>query len=249
MISKNEVKLIASLGQKKYRESAGLFVAEGEKLCKDLLNSTLRLHSAYSTREDVGFEMISEQIMKRISRASSTPSHLGVFFIPEPKKLDSIPVQNELILALDDVQDPGNLGTILRTACWFGITHVVCSYGCADCFNPKVVQSSMGAICQVNVYYTDLSMYLEENSDFPRYGTFLEGETLFQTELSTNGIIVLGNEGQGISPTIANHINKKLLIPSYVRKDISTQFSGVESLNVASATAIICSEFKRRHKL
>jgi TrmH family RNA methyltransferase len=249
MLSKNEIKLITSLGQKKYRESAGLFVAEGEKLCKDLMNSTLRLYAAYSTKEDIGFETILQETMDRISRTSSSTSHLAIFYIPIQKMLHSIPIAHELILGLDDVQDPGNLGTILRTACWFGITHVVCSPGCADCYNPKVVQSSMGAISQVNVYYTDLSKYLQENSIFPRYGTFLEGECLFETELSTNGIVVLGNEGQGISPAVANNINKKLFIPSFVRNDMSTQFSGVESLNVASATAIICSEFKRRHKL
>ena len=246
MLSKNEIKLIASLGQKKFRENTGLFVAEGEKLCKDLMQSPLRLYAAYSTGDEHGFEPITFQTMSKISRAASTPGHLAVFYIPERKPLQDIPIHSELILALDDIQDPGNLGTIIRTACWFGISHIVCSTGCADCYNPKVIQSSMGAISHVNVYYTDLATYLQDNPEFPRYGTFLEGENIFKSDLNMNGIVVLGNEGQGISEAVANNIDKKLWIPSFIKNDQDSQFSGVESLNVASATAIICSEFKRQ---
>ena len=246
MLSKNEIKQIASLGQKKHREDTGLFVAEGEKLCKDLIRSDLKLYSAYSTKIDQGFEIAPEETMRKIAQASSIPTHLAVFHIPKYANTDHINAGDELILALDEVQDPGNLGTILRTACWFGLKTIVCSTNCADAFNPKVVQASMGAISKVRIFYTDLPEFLSQNLVNPRYGTFLEGESVYEARLSRNGIIVLGNEGKGISPEAAKLVDRKLFIPCFADPASGQEFQGVESLNVASAAAILCSEFKRR---
>lgn len=245
MLSKSEIKQIASLGQKKNRTATGWFVAEGEKLCKDLMRSGLRVHAAFSVHADPDFVLVPIETMQKISRAASTPSHLAVFYIPKQPDISAIPLQSELVLALDEVQDPGNMGTIIRTACWFGISHIVCSPGCADCYNPKVVQSSMGAVSHVNIYYTDLAKFLHEIQGTPRYGTFLEGQCLFEMKLTETGIIVLGNEGNGISAAVEKCIDTKLFIPSYSKNNSGSAFQGVESLNVAGATAIICSEFKR----
>jgi TrmH family RNA methyltransferase len=144
-------------------------------------------------------------------------------------------------LALDRVQNPGNLGTIIRLADWFGISDIICSEDTADCFNPKVVQATMGAILRVHVHYINLAAWLKNQHDTKIYGTFLEGENIYSAQLDKSGVIVMGNEGQGISAEVAATVSHKLLIPPY-----PADRSGSESLNVAVATAVICSEFRRR---
>jgi len=175
--------------------------------------------------------------MQQISNLKTASPVLAVVEIP-PVKTETIPL-NELILALDDIQDPGNLGTIIRLADWFGINYIVCSSFSVDAYGPKTVQATMGSLTKVKIVYTDLYSFLKPLSEeVPIYGTFLEGENIYQTKLSENGVIVMGNEGKGISPEITKLVSNKLMIPSFASNP-------PESLNVAVATAITCSEFKR----
>ena len=178
--------------------------------------------------------------MERISQLKSANSVLAVVELPRHSLAKAQPAKN-LVLALDRVQNPGNLGTIIRLADWFGISDIVCSEDTADCFNPKVVQATMGAILRVRVHYTNLSQWFANQHDTKIYGTFLEGENIYSAELDKSGVIVMGNEGQGISAEVAETVSHKLLIPPY-----PADRCGSESLNVAVATAVICSEFRRR---
>lgn len=230
MISKNRLKQLRSLATKKGRDKARLFVAEGPKVVHDLTAAGFR--TAYVLDED--------EDVRQASFLQHPQGVLGVFEMPEwPFKA---PQADELCLALDGVQDPGNLGTIIRVADWFGIHSIYCSPDTADCWNPKVVQATMGSIARVHIYYTDLEQLLPTlPSDYPVYGTLLDGQDLYATDLMPHGVIVMGNEGNGISPAIRQMINRRLLIPSYP-KDAPT----AESLNVAIATAITCAEFRRR---
>lgn len=251
MLSKNKIKLIRSLVLKKNRLDEGLFVAEGKKLVFDLIESQLSLREVFCTREILGelVRLNADQItelkkeeMERISSLKSTPEIIALFEIPA-SALNWDEIKSDLCLALDSVQDPGNLGTIVRLADWFGIKNIICSEGCADIYNPKTVQSTMGAIARVNVQYLSLSDFLSHAVmlRIPVYGTFLEGENLFSTELTSNGIVVMGNEGSGISKEIEPFISKKINIPSYPLMN-----NGSESLNVAVAASIVCAEFRRR---
>jgi TrmH family RNA methyltransferase len=184
--------------------------------------------------------MIKPSEMERISALKSPTEHLALFRIPK-QQLNSEQVRSDITLVLDDVQDPGNLGTIIRLADWFGISDIVCSEDTADCFNPKVVQATMGAILRVRVHYTNLAEWLSSHKGATIYGTFLEGENIYNAQLEKSGVIVMGNEGQGISAEVAEKVSHKLLIPPY-----PADRCGSESLNVAVATAVICSEFRRR---
>jgi TrmH family RNA methyltransferase len=185
-------------------------------------------------------EIISEKEMERISQLKTANSVLAVVELPRHSLAKAQPAKN-LVLALDRVQNPGNLGTIIRLADWFGISDIVCSEDSADCFNPKVVQATMGAILRVRVHYTNLPQWLANQRDTKIYGTFLEGENIYSAQLDKAGVIVMGNEGQGISTEVAETVTHKLLIPPY-----PADRCGSESLNVAVATAVICSEFRRR---
>jgi len=253
MLSKNKQKLITSLAKKKYRDSHRLFIAEGDKLVTDLISNHLSCslivcteqwhnscHQALTQCQEV--IITDESQLKKVSQLKSPPPVIGIF---EQKKntSTSIPLAEQLVLFLDEVQDPGNLGTIIRLADWFGIHHVVCSKGCADVYNHKTIQSTMGAIARVNIHYIDPIEFFKmaKKTEIPVYGTFLEGENIYSKSLTNNGIIVMGNEGKGISPAIEPYVSKKLFIPNYpAGADTS------ESLNVSIATAIVCAEFRRR---
>ena len=242
MITKAQIQSIKALADKRGREEQGAFIAEGEKLVAELAASHLVVRSIYATKPlFAGAEVIAARDMERISQLKTANSTLAVVEIPRYNLTDAKPDKN-LVLALDRVQNPGNLGTIIRLADWFGITDIVCSKDCADCFNPKVVQATMGAIIRIRVHYTDLAQWLENrrNSGVNIYGTFLDGDNIYKTEKSGCGIIVMGNEGQGISPECEKSVTHRLYIPPY-----PADRAGSESLNVAIATAITCSEFRR----
>ena len=246
MLSKNQIKLIKSLETKKNRKREGLFVAEGPKVVGDLLRAGYMPHSIFSTVSRPDAELITDDELRRISFLQHPQEVLGVFHIPTPSQTSDIIHQTStLSLALDGVQDPGNLGTIIRIADWFGITQIYCSPDTADVYNPKVVQATMGSLAHVNVTYCDLVPLLSK-ADVPIYGTLLDGQDIYQQPLSENGIIVMGNEGNGISTEVRQLVTNKLLIPNY-NKNSET----AESLNVAIATAITLSEFRRlqRHTL
>ncbi len=240
MISKNHIKLIHSLELKKNRKREGLFVAEGPKVVGDLLMAGYQPRMLFSTTERPDAELINEEELHKISFLQHPQEVLAIFEIPTPSTHH--PAPKTLSLALDGVQDPGNLGTIIRVADWFGITNIYCSLDTADVYNPKVVQATMGSLAHVQVTYTDLSeLFKGMSSSFPIYGTLLDGENIYEQELTSQGIIVMGNEGKGISPEVRQYITHKLLIP-----DFHTDGLRAESLNVAIATAITCSEFRRR---
>ena len=241
MITRAEILAIKALATKQGREEQGAFIAEGEKLVGEIRNSKLRIRKIYQTKPlFADAEMVSEKEMERISQLKTANSVLAVVETPK-SKISSVKPDSNLVLALDRVQNPGNLGTIIRLADWFGISDIVCSEDSADCFNPKVMQATMGAILRVRVHYTNLAKWLGEQRGAKVYGTFLEGENIYSAQLDKSGIIVMGNEGQGISTEVAATVSHKLLIPPY-----PADRSGSESLNVAVATAVICSEFRRR---
>lgn len=242
MITKAEIQSIKALADKRGRVEQGAFIAEGEKLVAELRASHLAVRKVYATKPlFADAEVIAERDMERISQLKTSNSTLAVVEIPRYNLADAKPDKN-LVLALDRVQNPGNLGTIIRLADWFGITDIVCSADSADCFNPKVVQATMGAIIRVRVHYTDLQRWLSEqrSKGVKIYGTFLDGENIYKTEKGSCGVIVMGNEGQGISPECEQSVTHRLYIPPYPADN-----SGSESLNVAIATAITCSEFRR----
>lgn len=240
MLSKNQIKYITQLKQKKYRTQEKVFVVEGLKSVKELLDSSLELIHLYSTRpwhtslSGVNFTLISEAELKKISSLKTPNQCLAVFKMKEPKT----PSTEGLKIALDDVRDPGNLGTIIRLCDWFGISDLICSEETVDLYNSKVVQATMGSLVRVNVYYTDLNVYL---ASYPHsvFGTFMEGANIYKEDLPDEGIIVMGNEANGISDEIELLVNQKLSIPRF------GNLQTTESLNVATATAIFLSEFKR----
>lgn len=236
MVSKNQIKRIISLQQKKYRKESGLFFVEGKKVIQELLDSKFVLEELFVTEslfEHIPQQtLISESDLKKISALTNPNNCLAVFRMPEPKKIN----EKGIILALDKIRDPGNLGTIIRLCDWFGITDLVCSEDTVDLYNPKVLQATMGSITRVNVSYVNLNTFLAETK-LPVFGTFMEGENLYKSQLPQKGIIVLGNEANGISAEIEELITDKITIPRFGNP--------TESLNVATATAIILSEFRR----
>jgi TrmH family RNA methyltransferase len=253
MLSKNKIKYIRSLELKKNRKEEQVFVAEGHKLVGDLLGHfPCRLLVATRTWLDRNPNVRAEEIIEvtpdELTRASlqKTPQEVLAVFDQPVYEMDASVVSKELCLALDDVQDPGNLGTIIRLADWFGIRHIFCSPASADAFNPKVVQATMGALARVQIHYTPLAPLLEElkGREVPIYGTFLDGEDLYEKSLAPHGLIIMGNEGNGISSEVAEYVNERLFIPNY---PLGVETS--ESLNVATATAIICAEFRRRMRV
>ena len=247
-MTKAEIQLIRSLADKRGRTEQGLFLAEGEKLIGELRTSHLRVRRIYAleglfTGEEV--EVVSPREMERISQLKTPSNSVAVVEIPR-YRLRPEELRGQLTLALDEVQNPGNLGTIIRLADWFGIREILCSEGTADCFNPKVVQATMGAILRVRVHYTDLAATLAGavRDGIAVYGTFLEGENLYESRLSPTGIVVMGNEGRGVTPSVAECISRKLFIPPW-----PADRHGSESLNVAMATGIVCAEFRRQTTL
>lgn len=248
MLSKNKIKYIKSLELKKNRKDEKVFVAEGHKSVDELL-TVFSCKIIVATSEWIGRHEninaqeiieVSEEELAKASFLKNPQAVLAVFSQPE-YKLDLTLPQTSLCLALDDVQDPGNLGTILRVADWFGIENVFCSPGTADIYNPKTVQATMGAISRVRVHYCDLAAFISSLKDVNVYGTFLDGKNMYDSPLSENGLIVMGNEGNGISAQIEELVNSKLFIPNFPAGRATS-----ESLNVAMATGIICAEFRRR---
>jgi len=248
MISKNKIKFIRSLEKKKFRNESGCFLAEGNKLVTDILpffecECLIAKASWLAMRGDIrAKELIiaEDDDIEKISLLKTPQDVLAVFRQPL-YDLDKEALRNELTLVLDGIQDPGNLGTIIRLADWFGLKRLICSPDTADVYNPKTVQATMGAIARVQVFYVSLSEWLNDSDDIPVYGAFLEGKNIYEETLSPSGLIVMGNEGNGISPPVEERITHKLYIPNYPPEAETT-----ESLNVATATAIVCSEFRRR---
>ena len=231
-ITQSEIKRIRSLREKKYRDALGLFVVEGEKMVREALASDFEVVSVWR-RDEIG-----DAAMDRISQLSTPSPVLAVVARPQSEE----PVlEKALCLALDGIRDPGNLGTILRTADWFGVRTVYLSDDCADLFNPKVIQSSMGSVFRVHAFPADLPALARRfrEAGMPVYGTFLDGRDLYREPLSAAGLVVMGNEASGIRPAVAAEVDARLLIPAFGG-------SGAESLNVAAATAITLSEFRRR---
>ncbi len=236
MVTKSQIKRILSLHQKKYRNKHGLFFAESQKVIIELLNSDFILEELLVT-EDIFKEVpirqiISESELKKISALTNANNCLAVFRIPKEKKIE----EKNLIVALDKIRDPGNIGTIIRLCDWFGIKELVCSEDTVDLYNPKVIQATMGSIARVNVTYLDLNEFIFQTK-LPIFGTFIKGENIYKTNLPQEGVLVLGNEANGISGEIEKLITQKLTIPRFGNP--------TESLNVATATAILLSEFKR----
>jgi TrmH family RNA methyltransferase len=237
MVSKNQIKLITGLQQKKFRTANGLFIAEGAKVIGELLHSRFELVDLFQTEsvfEEKGIQMITEADLKKLSALSTPNNCLAVFKIP----VEQQPQKTGLIIALDDIRDPGNLGAIIRLCDWFGVKQLVCSSETADLYNPKVVQATMGSMARVQVNYVDLKAFLTK-SELPIFGTFMDGENVYKQNLPKDGIVILGNEANGISEEVEKIVKNRLAIPRF---GILQQ---TESLNVATAAAIILSEFRR----
>lgn len=248
MISKATIKKIHALDMRKFRRNERLFVAEGPKLVDELCATMKPVYIAALPEwisenakivSGTEYDIVTPDELQRASLQKNPQQVIALFPIPE-HRFCTEQLKNELVLMLDGVQDPGNLGTIARIADWFGIRNIICSTDTADIYNPKAVQATMGALARVKFHYTDLIQVLSQY-DGPVYGTFLDGENIYGQELSENGIIVMGNEGKGISQGVGEMINRRLYIPNY---PIGTQTT--ESLNVAIATSIVCAEFRRR---
>jgi RNA methyltransferase, TrmH family len=254
MISKNKTKFIISLQKKKVRDEEGLFVIEGDKLVKEFLASKVAVKTLIAKPEflssltadlKMGADDIEEVSYEELKLLSSlkTP-HNAMAIVPIPRnEPDTNEILRKLVVALDFVQDPGNLGTIIRAAAWFGITNIVCSTDCVDVYNPKVIQASMGAILHVNVYYSSLKelVILANKKNVPVFGTMLEGDSIYDHKLDNKGIILLGNESNGISDELIPFITEKIMIPKFSRAK-----SGIDSLNVGMAASIVFSEFLRK---
>lgn len=258
MISKNRLKYLRSLNMKKVRDAESVFIAEGTKIvpelfqcgfvceyicCTDDYVDTVNVLLKSNFLKECPFDVVSEEELKRASFLETPQSVIAVFRKPEHSAALSEVAGRSLCLALDCVQNPGNLGTILRIADWFGVEDVFCSGGCADVYNPKTIQATMGAIGRVRVHYCNLVESLDAalKNGISVYGTFLDGDNIYKSELNTTGVIIMGNEGQGISSEVSRFVTDRILIPAFPE---GRQTS--ESLNVAIATAIVCAEFRRK---
>lgn len=235
MISNSHTKLITSLKQKKYRQKHGLFVAEGPKVISELIAEGMELSALYAVDSDVENAIpVSEEALKKISFLKTPNASLAVFRIPKPTALPS----GGLIVALDAVRDPGNLGTIIRLCDWFGVAHLVCSPDTVDLYNPKVVQATMGSLARVAVHYCDLPTFFK-TVNLPVFGGFMDGKDVYSETLPSEAVLVVGNEANGISETISEFVTNPISIPRFGK------LQRTESLNVATATAILLSEFRR----
>lgn len=254
MISKNKVKFIISLQKKKVRDEEKLYVIEGDKIVREFLSAGITLStliakpeflgslSSEMTRNVLEIEDVSYDDLKRISTLK-TP-HNAVALVPITEKhLDFSVIFKNLCVAIDSIQDPGNLGTIIRAAAWFGIKHIICSYDCVDIYNPKVIQASMGAMLHANVYNQNLKEFfiIAQAKEISIFGTFLEGDSVYSHKLDNKGIILLGNEARGISADLIPFVTYKIMIPKF-----SSARLGIDSLNVGMAASVVFSEFMRR---
>jgi TrmH family RNA methyltransferase len=240
MLSKNQIKLIKQLNQKKYRNQNNLFFAEGVKTVNEFIKAGFTIRSMFATdqyqnsRSTDQIHLISSSELTRISNLKTPNQVLCVFEIPEERTVK----RNGFTLVLDDINDPGNLGTIIRLCDWFGVDQLVCSKNTVDCYNPKTVQASMGSLARTDIVYTDLEEFLK-NDERIIYGSFMQGENIYNSRLPENAVLIMGNEANGISKNIEKLIRKKITIPQFGK------IQETESLNVAMAAAVLLSEFKR----
>ena len=240
MLSKSQSKLITSLYQKKYRNKHQLFIVEGIKTVNEFLNSDFSLHSLFCTSNfshqlsNHQVEIVSDTELKKISSLKNPNEVLALFQISEIKPIDT----SSFTVVLDGINDPGNLGTIIRLCDWFGVTQLVCSKDTVDCFNPKVVQATMGSLTRINIQYIDIIEFLSK-ADLPIYTAMMDGENVYKKTLEKEAVLVMGNEANGISDDVLKLITQKISIPRF------GDLQQTESLNVATATAILLSEFKR----
>jgi TrmH family RNA methyltransferase len=245
MLSKSQISLFKSLQHKKFRKVHGLFVAEGYKSVTEFINSGYVVDTIYHTADiapnllklsaKMNFHEISLQDITKISSLTTPPDVIALIKIPQWPILNASALKQKYALVLDGIQDPGNMGTIIRTADWYGITHIICSEDSVDVYNSKVVQATMGSLARVNVYYADLKTVIPQ-LNLPVYGALLDGQNIYNTTFAPEGLIVMGNEGNGIRPEIQQMVGMAITIP---------RIGKAESLNVAIATAIFCSEVCR----
>lgn len=255
MLSKAKIQFLKRLQLKKFRNSEDLFVAEGLKIVNEALKYYPgRVTEVYCTMQHFGHlensgnlkpEILSSEQMAKISTLKTPPEVLAVIKIPGSLENNIAGTRKDLVLALDSVRDPGNMGTIIRLADWFGIDEVFCSADCVDCYNPKVVQATMGAIFRVNVHYVELSNFLGSvlKDKHRIYGATLDGEDIYNSKIEFPAVLVMGNESDGISQEILKKINRKLFIPRFGSNEISS-----ESLNVSAATSVLLSEIRRQQR-
>ena len=245
MLSKSRISLLQSLQQKKFRKQHGVFMVEGYKSVNEFINSAYQTEAIYyapasgsklsNLSHNINTAEVSLTILEKISSLKTAPDVIAVVKMPDWDSLQPVSLKNKFSLVLDGVQDPGNMGTIIRTADWLGIQDIMCSEDTVDVYNPKVVQATMGSLARVNVSYTDLSAILT-NVAVPVYGALLNGTSIYNASFGVEGLIVMGNEGNGLRPEITRLIGEAITIP---------RIGGAESLNVAIATAIFCSEISR----
>ncbi|MGB0892079.1 MAG: TrmH family RNA methyltransferase [Flavobacteriaceae bacterium] len=241
-LSKNHIKLITSLQQKKYRQKHQLFVAEGIKVVNEFLNSEFTLKQLFVTENDLfttnisddKIVLVSDNELKKISQLKSPNKVLALFVIPEQVELK----KNGLTVVLDEINDPGNLGTIIRLCDWFGVSQLICSKNTVDCFNQKVVQASMGSLTRISVFYTDIIDFVK-NTELPVFTADMDGDNVYKTELPKEAVLIMGNEANGVSSEILQLVKNKISIPRF------GNLQETESLNVATASAILLSEFRR----
>ncbi|MBE7177045.1 MAG: RNA methyltransferase [Mucilaginibacter polytrichastri] len=248
MLSKSQISFIRSLHQKKYRKEQGLFLVEGLKSITEFFASSYVIDALYLTDpaaakvlkipHKINVTEIGTADLQRISALQTPQDALAVLRIPEKLPVKKASLKNSFTLVLDGVQDPGNLGTIIRTADWFGFSRIICSNDTVEAWNPKTVQATMGSLARITIDYTELPELLE-GADLPVYGTLLDGDSIFETNWTNEGLIVLGSEGRGISEAVKPHISRAITIP---------RFGAAESLNVAVAAAICCTEIRRTQK-
>jgi TrmH family RNA methyltransferase len=245
MLSKSQISFIKSLHQKKYRKEHGLFIVEGIKSIKEFFQSSYQIHTIFYNSEQYNllpklpaninlFEVKNAELDK-ISALQTPQGFLALIHIPKNRELALTALKNQFTLVLDGVQDPGNMGTIIRTADWFGFKNIICSADCVEVFNPKTVQATMGSLARINIYEADLPALLEKNT-IPVFGALLDGESIYKTQWGAEGLVILGNEGKGISAEVIKKINKPVTIP---------RIGEAESLNVAVSAAIFCAELVR----
>ena len=246
MLSKSQISLLKSLHHKKFRSEHGLFLAEGYKSVKEFIDSAYQIEAIYHTptidpnllklSRKMNFNQISLSDVEKISTLKTPQDIIALVKIPEWPVLSANILQNKFSIVLDGIQDPGNMGTIIRTADWFGIKHIICSDDTVDVYNPKVVQATMGSIAHVSVYYTGLETFLSKIK-LPLFGALLEGENIYKTNFGNEGLVIMGNEGNGLRPEIIKKVQHAVTIP---------RVGNAESLNVGIATAIFCSEINRK---
>ncbi|MDN3588162.1 RNA methyltransferase [Pedobacter aquatilis] len=245
MLSKSQISFIKSLHQKKYRKENGLFLVEGIKSIKEFIQSNFQIHTIFYNTEqyhllpklpaNINLFEVNNAELSKISTLQTPQGFLAVVHQPETSSVDLKSLKNQFTIILDGVQDPGNMGTIIRTADWFGFKNIICSEDCVEAYNPKTVQATMGSLARVNVYYENLVTILEK-TDMPIFGALLDGDSIYKTDWGTEGLIILGNEGKGITPDVIKKIKKPVTIP---------RIGAAESLNVAVSAAIFCAEIVR----